>query len=152
MKHYFLIFVSVFALCTTCHAESSLSLVSKISHVEMHDEPGLDIDQNIGKKYQAAAKFLSSAASYHSNYQTVDTSIITYETTYLGVNCHIAWYVDGYIGTSLDGTEQGKQVVFVNGSVVGISYDIDIYSDHFEHKYTWGKVYSYPHRQVVKFY
>ena len=148
MKLCILFLMSFLCVSTTCFAEASLSLIPDIC-IHNNDIIELDIDSQVKEKYLAAAKFL--AKSSKSSSKTVQTNIITYETTSFGVNCHIGWYTDGYIGTSLDGTEQGKQFVFLNGAVVGISYDIERKGDHFVHKYTWGKVYSYPNSQVVQF-
>lgn len=80
----------------------------------------------------------------------IETNFVTYETLDTGVTCHFGWYTDGWIGTALDGTEVGKQVIFVNGSVVGVSYDLKVYKNYFVHKYTWGTVESYPHKQIIK--
>ena len=129
----------------TCYAGGSLSEVP-VDLTHGGEESSLCLDASISEKYKAAAKFLTMGPS-----NTTETGVVTYETTIYGVNCHIGWYIDGYIGTSLDGTETGKQVVYVNGCVVGISYNPEMRNDHFVHRYTWGAVYSYVNRQIVVF-
>ena len=129
----------------TCYAGGSLSEFSvDLSHGG--EEISICLDSSIPEKYKSAAKLLTMGTS-----NTTETCVVTYETTIYGVNCQIGWYVDGYICTSLDGTETGKQFVVLNGSVVGISYNIEMRNDHFVHYYTWGAVYSYLNRQIVVF-
>ncbi len=81
--------------------------------------------------------------------EKTETNIIRYIVTEEGVTCHVGVYADGVIVTALDGTEQGKQVIIVNDSITGISYDLEQKKDHFIHKYTWGKVYSYDNKQIM---
>lgn len=130
----------------TCFAGGHLAEIPFETNDKIEDET-FRLKSSITKKYTTAAKFL--AMSVHN---VIETYLVTYETTDYGVYCHVAWYVDGCIGTALDGTEAGKQVVIINDSVVGISYHIEMKHDHFIHHYTWGAVYSYPNRQAVVFY
>lgn len=83
--------------------------------------------------------------------KNIETNVVTYETTDFGVLCHVAWYADGIVATALNGTEEGKQVIIINGSITGISYDLQVDSGSFLHKYTWGKVRSYSNRQIMHF-
>lgn len=138
-----------------CFAES-LSMIPKSSDIENHDEMIFELNQNTVKKFQAAAKFLSHDDLTQSNLNSrakknVETFLVSYETLDTGISCHVGWYQDVCIATALDGTEQGKQVVVVNNTITGISYDVKVYKDRFEHKYTWGTVCSYPYKQIVKF-
>lgn len=146
-----LIVIMFSIISATCYSSSHLSNIPFILEQGQYSNESnqFHIDEKITQKYSAAAKFVGRVAQ--SQNKTVETNLVTYETTSLGVQCHVGWYADGYIGTALDGTEQGKQVVFLNNAVVGISYDIEIKQNYFVHKYTWGKVYSYPQRQVVIF-
>ncbi|MFV0341221.1 MAG: hypothetical protein ACK5MA_11455 [Parachlamydiaceae bacterium] len=150
MNRYLLSLIVLFS-SASCFADASLERVAQLSGEVLLTESEFDFSHSLCKKYQAAAKFQSPEAS-HSSSSRVETHLVTYETTALGVNCHVGWYTDGFIVTSLDGTEEGKQCVFVNGSIIGISYDVKIHRDFFEHKYTWGKVYSYPYKQEIKYY
>ncbi len=104
----------------------------------------ISIDPAVVEKYQSASKFFKKATPH-------ETQLVTYETLDTGVNCHVGWYSDGYIVTALNGSEAGKQVVFVKGNIVGISYDVQFREDYFIHKYTWGIVYSYSKSQRVVF-
>jgi hypothetical protein len=133
-------------------------LSALISHMDVQDmdiyenqKDTLDLDPQIIEKNQAVAKFFSKSAKSKPNYNIIGTNVVTYEITYLGVLCHIGWYLDGSIVTAIDGTEAAKQVVFLNGCVVGISYDMEMKDDYFIHRYKWGKVYSYIDHQIIKF-
>lgn len=147
MKIFCLIIISSFIIFThsICNASSSLSQLPLDAGMQYDKEQGFEIDALAQNKYQSAAKLLSTSSS-----KTVETGLVTYETLPTGVLLHVGWYSDGNICTALNGTEQGKQVVILNGSIVGISYDISQHSDYFVHKYTWGKIYSSGNHQKIK--
>lgn len=127
----------------------ALSIMLPVMDVnESKSENGFELDDRIVKKHLATANFFQQGLVEKSN--NVETNLVTYETTIYGVNVHIGWYVDGYIITALDGTEKGKQIIVVNEIITGISYDCEQKKDHFTHKYTWGKVYSYQNSQTIK--
>lgn len=139
--------LAIFAICTCCiaqgNAETCLRDFFEVTYVESLQKEGFSINRDIQKKYQAVAKQFSAKGS-------TQTNVITYETTDTGVNVHIGWYSDGFIATALDGPEAGKQVIIINGSVVGVSYDIMTYNGYFTHTYTWAKVTSYSNYQILK--
>jgi len=106
-------------------------------------DKGFQIDTEIQKKYQLIAKqFVQRGLS--------QTSLVTYETLDNGVNLHVGWYVDGYIATALNGVDCGKQIIFINGVVTGISYNVTYYNGYFVHYYAGLKVTSYSNSQFIK--
>lgn len=143
MKRYIGILLAFCLLVGGAHVEAALSEIPVAREVDQ-GSPEFELNTDIQEKYQAAARLFSESRG-----KTTQTNVITLETLPNGVHVHVGWYPDGSIGTAMDGSEQGKQVVFCNNQVVAISYDIDVRSDHFIHRYTWGKVYSYVNRQVV---
>ncbi len=139
--------ISIFVLCTCFvskgYSEAYLSDFFEVTHDESLQEEAFPIDKKLQEKYQVVAKQFSKKGS-------TQTSVVTYETLNNGVHVHIGWYVDGSIATALDGAEAGKQVIVINESVVGISYDIKTYNGYFTHNYTWAKVTSYSNKQIFK--
>ena len=80
----------------------------------------------------------------------VTTNTVTYEVTDYGVHCHVGWYSDGCICTSLDGTRTGIQFITVNGVIVDSSTNFKVTGKNdFVHTYSWGKVYSYKGSQKI---
>lgn len=145
---YILLSILTTVSTSVCFANNSLEHIIKLEKGDYQNESVIEIDSIAREKHQAVLKFMSPQGS-HSSSKRTETNLVTYEVTPQGVTCHIGWYLDGFIGTALNGTEEGKQCIIVNGSIVGVSYDFKIYKDHFEHKYTWGKVYSYPNHQYM---
>lgn len=118
-----------------------------------------------GNQLVGQAKIFHFRNQFHKNVQTlnkVDTSELEkssqiYETyrvseiDYDGYKFHVAEYDDGiYIITGLSGEIRGYQAIFINDSQVGESYDVQWFSDHFVHRYSDGRVYSYSNRQIVE--
>ena len=143
--------ISIFVLCSCFvsygYSEAYLSDFFEVIHDEALQKEAFSIDKKIQDKYQAVAKQFSKKGSSKGS---TETNLVTYDTLSSGVHVHIGWYVDGSIVTALDGTEAGKQLIFINGSVVGISYDIKTYNGYFTHNYTWAKVTSYTNKQILK--
>lgn len=140
-----LIFIFTACACFSSQAYSEIHLSDYFdaTHDESLQVEGFVLDKEVQAKNQIIAKQFSKQGS-------TQTNVVTYETLNNGVHVHVGWYVDGSIVTALDGTEAGKQVVFINGSVVGISYDLKVYNGYFTHDYTWAKVTSYTNKQVLK--
>ncbi len=142
--------ISIFALCTCFasqgYSETYLSDFFEVTHDESLQKEAFPIEKKIQDKYQAVAKQFAKKGSSKGSTQT---NVVTYATLNNGVHVHIGWYTDGSIATALDGAEAGKQVIIVNGSVVGISYDIKTYNGYFTHNYTWAKVTSYSNKQIL---
>ncbi len=143
--------LSIFALCTCLasqgYSETYLNDFFEVTHDESLQKEAFPIDKKIQEKYQTVAKHFSEKKSAKGS---TETNLVTYEALNTGVHIHIGWYADGYIATALDGNEAGKQVIFINGSVVGISYDIKTYNGYFTHNYIWATVTSYPNKQILK--
>ncbi len=139
------VFVFVFCTCSISqgYSETYLSNFFEAIDNEFLETEKFPIDKKIQEKYQTVAKQFSNRGS-------TQTNIVTYETLNTGIHLHIGWYIDGYIATALDGTEAGKQIIVINGSVVGISYNIKLYNGYFTHDYTFAKVTSYSNKQVLK--
>ena len=141
--------ICIFAVCTCFvsqgFAETYLSDYFEMVHDENLENEAFQIDVSLQEKYQAVARQFVKKGS-------AQTNIVTYETLYTGVHVHVGWYVDGYIVTALDGTEAGKQIVFINGTPVSISYKIKAYSGYFKHDHGNGwKITSYPTSQIFKY-
>jgi hypothetical protein len=144
MKKQIISLLSILIIsCSIVHSEIHLSDYFEESHNESLQKEGFALNKDLQTKYQAIAKNFSKKNS-------TETNIVTYETLDNGVHVHVGWYIDGCIGTALDGIEAGKQVVIINDSVVGISYDIKFHNGYFTHNYTWAKITSYTNKQVVK--
>jgi hypothetical protein len=103
-------------------------------------------DTTKSKKSPATTKSASSQKGKKSS-----TNTITFVTTEYGVHCHVGWYPDGCISTSLDGTMTGLQLILgLNGAVLDSSTNFKkIRKNEYVHTYSWGKVYSYPNKQMV---
>ena len=108
-------------------------------------------EQNDQAKAVSTSKTKVVSRAQSSNSKTIETNVITRERGADGVVYYIGWYVDGSIITALDGVQAGKQVVIVNGDVVGVANNFVLLNGVVVHTYVWGRVYSYPNRQVVNF-
>ena len=139
--------IIIFYLClcvnSYVYSETYLSDFFEAIPEESLEHEAFPLNKELQKKYRAVAKQFAKNGSTHTN-------VVTYETLNTGVHVHIGWYADGAIVTALDGTEAGKQVIFIYGSVVDVSYEIKTYNGYFTHNYTWTKVTSYPYKQVLK--
>ncbi len=149
----FLYLITCLSIIASHHVEGALSDIPYTLDQENNVCADIEIDSQIKDRYQAVAKFINNESDdmLKPRSNTIQTNIVTYETTSLGVHLHCAWYSDGYVATALNGTEQGKQIVFVNGSIVSISYDIDFYNNYYSHKHAFGVVYSYTNMQITVF-
>lgn len=82
---------------------------------------------------------------------TSETYSVGYMISDTGVNIQIASYTNFVVATALDGPEQHKQIIMqYNGVLLDCSNSISCKKDHFEHKYPWGRVTSYPNHQIIK--
>jgi hypothetical protein len=151
MKNLILTIITVCACCATQgNAQTYLADYFQVERDESLQNETFPLDIKIKEKYQDIAKFFRDDNAIKGKQDTVHTNVVTYEVLDTGVLIHVGWYIDGFIATALNGTENGKQVIVVNDSVVGISYEIKTTRDYFTHNYTWAKVTSYTNKQSIK--
>lgn len=139
---FFSILTICFCFASQAYSENYLTDFFEGIQDKSLEKVAVPTGKKVQNKYQAT--------TFASSKGFTETALVTYETLPNGVRVHIGWYTDGFIMTALDGTETGKQVIFINGSVVGVSYDIKFYNSYFSHDYTWAKVISFSNRQILK--
>lgn len=148
MKKFIMLMV-LFSTVFTSFAYSELKDVAP--QITEEGEQEFQLDPLVVEKHQAVVRAFAQAntLSKRDMSRSVESFHITYETLSNGVFCHVAWYVDGYIITALNGYSTGKQVIVINGFTNSISYVMDTMSDCFVHYHTWCTVYSFPNRQLL---
>ena len=145
----FALYIAVFATLTgTCLQTEELDANTLAGSVEQVND--LILDQATVENHQAAARAFGAENTLSRELaRSSETFHVTYETLNNGVFCHVAWYVDGYVITALNGATAGKQMVVINGNVISISYVMDTMVDCFVHYHTWCTIYSFPSRQLL---
>lgn len=101
----------------------------------------------------AYADFESASGAFSKEYSSRYERLETYQVSEViseGIRCHVAVYSDAVIVTCLDGPEKGYQYIIQNGVIINMSNDMKKHKNYFEHKYNWGKVYSFPNRQYLQ--
>lgn len=97
------------------------------------------------------SKIAKHAATSHARfkYETTNVSIVILG----GYKFHVADYLDGSrVVTALDGKMKGYQAVGMNGIQQGYSENVEWRGTSFIHYYPYGRIISYPDRQIVELY
>lgn len=142
MKKILLAILLCSLLTTSGYTETYLSDFFDLSLNEIPQDQGFQIDESLKAKYNLIAKQFAQKG-------ITQTNIVSYETLSNGTNVHIGWYADGYIATALNGPDTGKQVISINGAIIGISYNVSYHNGYFVHYYPTSIVTSYSNCQFV---
>lgn len=148
MKHFFILLIC----CSNCFSTAYCN--EKLINTDVFNksvEEDLCFDDEGKATYYFRANFFEVYFDPSKKY--AETSIIDYtKTNITSMHCHVGWYSNGYIMTIIQGQEEGKQVVFHNGIIIGIAYpDKKNYCGITTHTYSWGTVHTSDRFQEVYF-